>query len=99
MAAQRRKLTVVDRTTIDLRLRDGWGIRQSALAVGRSAGMVADEVNRTGGPAAYDAGAAEGQAAAKRDLTGRRPRMARDGPLFTEAARRPGRGWGAQRGS
>jgi len=93
MAAQRRKLTVVDRTTIDLRLRDGWGIRQIALALGRSAGMVSDEVNRNGGPSGYDAGAAEGQAAAKRDLTGRRPRMARDGPLFTEAARLLGLGW------
>jgi transposase, IS30 family len=93
MASQRRKLTVVDRTTIDLRLRDGWGIRQIALALGRSAGTVSDEVNRNGGPAAYDAGVAEGQAAAKRDLTGRRPGMAHDGPLFTEAARLLGLGW------
>ena len=93
MAAQRRKLTVVDRTAIGLRLRDGWGIRQIALALGRSAGTVSDEVNRNGGQAAYDAGAAEGQASAKRELTGRTPKMARNGALFTEAARLLRLGW------
>ncbi len=51
-------MTVVDRTTIALRLRDGWGIRQIACALGRSAGTISDEVNRNGGSAAYEAGAA-----------------------------------------
>lgn len=40
MADQRRKLTVADRTTVDLRLRDGWGIRQIAFALGRCTGTV-----------------------------------------------------------
>jgi len=77
MAAQRRKFTVVDRTTIALRLRDGWGIRRIACGLGRSPGTISDE----------------GQAAAKRELTGRKPRMSRDGGLFTEAARLLGLGW------
>ena len=93
MAAQRRKFTVVDRTTIALRLRDGWGIRRIACGLGRSPGTISDEVNRYGGSVAYEAGAAEGQAAAKRELTGRKPRMSRDGGLFTEAARLLGLGW------
>lgn len=93
MAARRRALTIVDRTTIALRLRDGWGIRQIAGALGRSAGTISDEVNRNAGPAAYDAAAATGQAAAKRELTGRQPRMAADGALFAEVSRRIGLGW------
>jgi IS30 family transposase len=93
MAAQRRNLTVVDRTTIALRLRDGWGIRRIARDLGRSPGTVSDEVNRNGGQAAYEAGAAESQAADKQALTGRKPRLARDGALFTEAARLLGLGW------
>jgi len=93
MAAQRRNLTVVDRTTIALRLRDGWGIRRIARDLGRSPGTVSDEVNRNGGQATYEAGAAEGQAADKRALTGRKPGLARDGALFTEAARLLGLGW------
>lgn len=51
MVAQRRKFTAVDRTTIALRLRDGWGIRRIARALGRSPGTVSDEVNRNGGHA------------------------------------------------
>jgi IS30 family transposase len=93
MAGQRRKFTVVDRTTIALRLCDGWGIRQIACALGRSPGTVCDEVNRNGGSSAYEAGAAEGQAAAKRKLTGRKPRMYRDGALFAEVSRLVGQGW------
>ena len=93
MASQRRKLTVVDRTTIALRLRDGWGIRQIALGLGRSPGTVSDEVTRNGGCANYEAGAADGRALAKRELTGRKARMAPDGALFTEAARLLGLGW------
>ena len=93
MADQRRKLTVVERTTIALRLCDGWGIRRIARALGRSPGTVSDEVNRNGGRATYQAGAAEGEAAAKRKLTGRKPRMSPDGALFAEAARLLGLGW------
>ena len=93
MAVQRRKRTVVDRTTIALRLRDGWGIRQIALGLGLSPGTVSDEVSRNGGCANYEAGAADGQASAKRELTGRKARMAPDGALFTETARLLGLGW------
>jgi IS30 family transposase len=93
MADQRRKFSVVDRTTIALRLRDGWGIRRIAGALGRSPGMVSDEVNRNGGSAVYEAGAAEGQAAARRTLTGRKPRLAPDGALFAEVSRLVGLGW------
>jgi IS30 family transposase len=49
MAVPRRAFTVVDRTTIALRLRDGWGIRQIACALGRSPGTISDEVNRNEG--------------------------------------------------
>ncbi len=77
MAAQRRKFTVVDRTTIALRLRDGWGIRRIARSLGRSPGTVSDEVNRNGGQAVYEAGAAEGQAAGKQLPTPRPPQRPR----------------------
>ena len=53
MAVPRRKLTVFDRSIIEVRLRDGWGIRAIARELGRSPGMVSDEINRHGGAAAY----------------------------------------------
>jgi len=93
MATPRRAFTVVDRTTIDLRLRDGWGVGMIARSLGRSAGTVSDEVNRNGGAATYEAGAAEDRAAAKRETTGRKARMSRDGAVFTEATRLLGLGW------
>lgn len=93
MAFRRRALTVVDRTTIALRLHDGWGIRQIACGLGRSAGTISDEINRNGGSAAYEAVAATDQAATKRELTGRKPRMAPDGALFAEVSRLVGLGW------
>ena len=49
MADPRRAFTVVDRTTISLRLRDGWGIRMIARSLRRSPGTISDEVNRNGG--------------------------------------------------
>ncbi len=93
MAAQRRKLTVVDRTTIALRLGDGWGIRRIALALGRSPGMVSDEISRNRGQDAYEAGAAANKAVAKRALSGRKPWMAREGALFGGVRDLLGRGW------
>ena len=93
MAVPRRALTVVDRTTVALRLGDGWGIRRIAGALARSPGTISDEVHRNGGSAAYEAGAAIGQAATRRALTGRQPRMAPDGPLFAEVSRLVGLGW------
>ncbi len=93
MATPRRMLTVFDRTTIALRLRDGWGIRMIARTLGRSAGTISDEVKRHGGRAGYEAGAAQGEAASAWDQTGRKPRLARDGALFGEVAALLRLGW------
>ncbi len=64
-----------------------------ARLLGRPPGTISDEVNRNGGRDKYGAEATEARAAAKREATGRKPGMARDGPLFTEAARLLGLGW------
>ena len=93
MAGKRRALTVFDRLVIELRLRDGWGVRAIARALDRSAGMVSDEINRHGGAAAYQAQAAAAQADAGRRRSGRRPRLAHDGALFTQVAGLLRRGW------
>jgi transposase, IS30 family len=93
MAVPRRALTVVDRTTIAIRLHDGWGIRQIAHALGRSAGTISDEVNRNAGSEGYEAATATGHAATRRELTGRKPRMAPNGALFAEVSRLIGLGW------
>ena len=93
MASPRRAFTVVDRTTIALRLRDGWGVRMIARSLGRSAGTVSNEVNRNGGAATYEAALAEDRAVAKRKTTGRKARMMRDGAVFIEATRLLGLGW------
>lgn len=93
MEIHRHKLTMVDRTVIEVRLRDGWGIRRIALALVRSPGTISDEVRRHGGPEGYLAENAETQAAANRHLSGRRPRLARDGALFGEVCRLLRLGW------
>jgi len=93
MASRTRALTVVDRTTIALCLCDGWGVQRIARELGRSPGMISDEVNRHGGSAGYEAEAAADEAAAGRELTGRKPRMARDGVLFGEMAELLRLGW------
>jgi IS30 family transposase len=93
MADPRRKLTVVDRTLIELRRRDGWSVRRIALALDRSPGTISDEMKRHGGAAGYRAEAAEAEAAASRRLSRRRPRLAVDGALFAEIARLLGLGW------
>ena len=93
MAGARRWLTVFDRFLIDLRLRDGWGVRAIARALDRSPGMVSDEINRHGGAAAYQAAAAAAQADADRRLSGRRPRLAQDGAVFGQVAGLLRQGW------
>src|SRR5215210_1194209 len=93
MADLRRKLTVVDRTLIELRRRDGWGVRRIALALGRSPGTISAELKRHGGAASYRAETAEAEAAASRRLSHRQPRLAVDGALFAEIARLLGLGW------
>ena len=88
MTSARRALTVVDRTTIEVRLRDGWGIRAIAAALGRSGGTISDEIARhRGGGLEYRAEVAMSGAAAARRLSGRKPRLAVDGALFGSVAR------------
>jgi IS30 family transposase len=93
MADQRRKLTVVDRSQIELRLRDGCGVRAIARDLDRSPGTISGEINRHGGATAYQAEAAMAQAAAARRLTGRRPVLARDGAGFGQVAELLRLGW------
>jgi IS30 family transposase len=93
MAGQRRKLTVFDRSTIEVRLRDGWGVRAIARDLKRAPGMICDEINRHGGATSYQAQAAAAQADADRRLTGRRPRLAPDGALFARVAGLLRLGW------
>ena len=88
MTVQRRALTVVDRTTIEVRLRDGWGIRAIAAALGRSAGTISDEIARHRDAGfGYLAEAAQAGAAAARRMSGRKCRLAVDGLVFGEVAR------------
>jgi IS30 family transposase len=82
MAGKRRKLTVVDRTMIELRLRDGMGVRAIAEQLCRSPGTISDEINRHSGSVAYRAQAAETEAAEGRMACGRKHRLAPDRDLF-----------------
>ena len=66
-----RALTVTDRTTIELRLSDGWSIRAIARGLSRSAGTISDEIRRHGGVAAYRAQAACEEAAVAHAQCGR----------------------------
>jgi IS30 family transposase len=93
MAVQRRGLTVVDRSIIELRRRDGWSIRLIARELGRSSGTICDEIGRHGDAAGYLAATAEADAAASRRRSGRKPRLMPDGPLFAEIARLLRLGW------
>jgi IS30 family transposase len=86
-------LTVVDRPIIELRRRDGWSIRMIARELGRSSGTLCDEIRRHGDAAGYRAVTAEVNAAASRHRSGRKPRLARDWPLFAEIARLLRLGW------
>jgi transposase, IS30 family len=88
MAVSRRKLTVVDRTMIEMRRYDGWGVRRIAAALGRSPGTISDEIKR-GSHAGfgYLADAAHTQAEANRRCCRRKRRLASDGALFGDIAR------------
>jgi hypothetical protein len=46
MPRQRRKLTVEDRVAIDLRRKDGWGVRAIARELGRSPSVISTEIGR-----------------------------------------------------
>ena len=91
MTVIRRSFTVFDRTMIQARLLDGLGVRAIARQLGRSPGTVSAEIKRHGGPSAYLAQTAH--AAASRRRSGRKPRLASDGPLFQDVAALLRRGW------
>jgi transposase, IS30 family len=88
MKRQRRKLTVEDRVAIDLRRKDGWGVRAIARELGRSPSVISTEIGRgREQDGNYAAGPAQAAAAARRDRSGRRTRLAPDSPLFAEVAK------------
>ena len=88
MQRQRRKLTVEDRVAIDLRRKDGWGVRAIARELGRSPSVISTEIGRgREQDGNYAAGSAQAAAAARRDRSGRRARLAPDSPLFAEVAK------------
>jgi IS30 family transposase len=93
MDVHRRKLTVFDRATIELRLRDGLGVRAIARDLARSPGMISGEIKRHGGAAGYQAEVASAQASAARRRGGRRPLLAHNGARFGRVAELVGRGW------
>src|SRR3954464_6901813 len=86
MQRQRRKLTVEDRVAIELRRKDGWGVRAIARELGRSPSVISTEIGREP-DGNYAAGSAQAAAAARRDRSGRRARLAPDSPLFAEVAK------------
>ena len=66
MKRQRRKLTVEDRVAIDLRRKDGWGVRAIARELGRSPSVISAEIGRGREPdGTYAAGPAQAAAAAR----------------------------------
>ena len=94
MQRQRRKLTVEDRVAIDLRRKDGWGVRAIARELGRSPSVISTEIGRGREPdGSYAAGPAQAAAAARWDRSGRRARLAPDSPLFGEVAKLLRRQW------
>src|SRR3954466_9295071 len=107
MQRQRRKLTVEDRVAIDLRRKDGWGVRAIARELGRSPSVISTEIGRAREPdGTYAAGSAQAAAAARRGTPGQagagQPAVCRGGeaPAPTVVARADRRetqapgGWG-----
>jgi len=79
---------VEDRVAIDLRRKDGWGVRAIARELGRSPSVISTEIGRGQEPDGnYAAGSAQAAAAARLDRSGRRARLAPDSPLFAEVAK------------
>src|SRR4051812_6091971 len=98
MPRQRRKLTVEDRVAIDLRRKDGWGVRAIARELGRSPSVISTEIGRgREQDGNYAAGPAQAAAAARRDRSGRRTRLAPDSPLFAEGAKLRHQHWSPER--
>src|SRR5918995_6412035 len=81
MPRQRRKLTV--EVAIDLRRKDGWGVRAIARELGRSPSVISTEIGRGREPdGTYAAGSAQTAAAARRGTPGQA-----GSPLFAEVAK------------
>lgn len=93
MCGGRRPLTGSDRCMIEVRLRDGYGIREIARELGRSAGTISDEIGRHGGVAAYRAEAADEAAALARLCSGRKARLVPGCALWEEVVRLIFSGW------
>ncbi len=88
MVLLRRALKVIDRTLIEVRRQDGWGVVQIAAALGRSPSAISGELACHGkGALGYVANTAQSAVDASRRLSGRRSRMAIDGSLFVEVSR------------
>jgi len=85
MPRQRRKLTVEDRVTIDLRRKDGWGVRAIARELSRPPSVISAEIARGGDPAGgYAAGSAQAAAKVRQDKSGRQAKLTPDSPLFAD---------------
>src|SRR5918995_5846791 len=83
MQRQRRKLTVEERVAIDLRRKDGWGVRAIARELGRSPSVISTEIGRGREPdGTYAAGPAQVAAAARRGTSGKA-----GSPLFAEVTK------------
>src|SRR3954453_18468914 len=81
MPRQRRKLTV--EVAIDLRRKDGWGVRAIARELGRSPSVISTEIGRgREQDGNYAAGPAQAAAAARRGTPGQA-----GSPLFAEVAK------------
>src|SRR3954454_19940753 len=86
MQRQRRKLTV--EVAIDLRRKDGWGVRAIARELGRSPSVISTEIGREQ-DGNYAAGSAQTAAAARRGTPGQartgRPSICRGGEAVLSA--------------
>src|SRR5215218_4143088 len=93
MKRQRRKLTVEDRVAIDLRRKDGWGVRAIARELGRSPSVISAEIGREP-DGTYAAGPAQAAAAVRGRDVGQswQPVVYRSGEAAAAAA-------GADRGA
>ena len=98
MQRQRRKLTVEDRVVIELRRKDGWGVRAIARELDRSPSVISAELGRDT-DSCYAAGPAQAAAAVRWGTSGNagagQPAVCRGGEAAAAGADRgeaPG-GW------
>ncbi len=92
MATLRQAPSTIDRTTVELRLGDGWGIRAIARAHGRLPGTIWDEVSRHCDASDYLVQRVQWQATVGRRLSG--PKSGdHNGSVFDAVAGRLRLGW------